>query len=703
MDDTHQDNDDDNDGVDDSNDDCATADFDLSADFDGDGCDDADEDNDDDNDGVDDSDDDCATADFDLSADFDGDGCDDADEDNDDDNDGVDDDADDNDNDPNICSDTDGDSCDDCAVTGSSGGGADPANDGTDTDGDGICDAGDSDSDNDGISDADEGCSDSQTCTGIDTDTDGTPDHLDADSDGDGCFDAFEAGFTDANNDGIVDGSGVDASGQVTGGDGYETPVDSDNSGTADFLEDAVAVSNKTYLVNGGFDISTAAHVEKYFSVAAQETNPSDVVFNDDGTKMYVLGENSDLVNEYHLTTAYDVVSATHVRSKSVYSQERSPTGVVFNNDGSKMYVVGTYADYVNEYSLTTAYDLSSATYTQRFRVSTQEANPQAVAFNNDGTKMYVMGSTGDDVNEYHLTTAFDVATASYAQNFSVADEEANPEGLVFNNEGTKMFVVGLAGDAVNQYDLTTAFDVSTATYNQNFSVADEELNPTGMTFNAEGTKMFVVGSVGDKVYEYNLLNPATQTVVINTAIADITFNTAFATGIGTATDLPDGLSASWENNVLTISGTPSALGVFNYSIPLTGGCGVTLVTGTITVDQDTDGDGILDGNDLDDDNDGILDTDEGCSLVNTTETNLFTNGSFDGPVGLTTSYADWGNYTVDYPESTYDTNDVNNPILGGNYNQTSITFENVTNSADGGTWTGIQSTGFQEPITERG
>ena len=123
------------------------------------------------------------------------------------------------------------------------------------------------------------------------------------------------------------------------------------------------------------------------------------------------------------------------------------------------------------------------------------------------------------------------------------------------------MFVVGLSGDAVNQYDLTTAFDVSTATYSQVTPVADEELNPTGMTFNAED-KMFVVGSVGDKVYEYNLLNPATQTVVINTAINDITFNTTGATDIDPATDLPDGLSASWENNVLTISGTPSALGV---------------------------------------------------------------------------------------------------------------------------------------------
>ena len=153
------------------------------------------------------------------------------------------------------------------------------------------------------------------------------------------------------------------------------------------------------------------------------------------------------------------------------------------------MYVIGNSNDYVNEYSLTTAYDLSSATYTQRFRVSTQEANPQAVAFNNDGTKMYVTGSSGDDVNEYHLTTAFDVATASYAQNFSVAAEELNPEGLVFNNEGTKMFVVGLSGDAVNQYNLTTAFDVSTATYNQNFSVADQELQPHRYDIQCRGDK----------------------------------------------------------------------------------------------------------------------------------------------------------------------------------------------------------------------
>ena len=72
------------------------------------------------------------------------------------------------------------------------------------------------------------------SCAGIDTDNDGTPDHLDTDADGDGCSDALEAGFTDADEDGEVDGTGFDANGLVTGGDGYSTPADTDSSGTAD-------------------------------------------------------------------------------------------------------------------------------------------------------------------------------------------------------------------------------------------------------------------------------------------------------------------------------------------------------------------------------------------------------------------------------------------------------------------------------------
>uniref|UniRef100_UPI0037C148A4 choice-of-anchor L domain-containing protein n=1 Tax=Flavobacterium sp. TaxID=239 RepID=UPI0037C148A4 len=76
----------------------------------------------------------------------------------------------------------------------------------------------------------------------------------------------------------------------------------------------------------------------------------------------------------------------------------------------------------------------------------------------------------------------------------------------------------------------------------------------------------------------------STPTICQNTPLTAITHATTGATGIGTATGLPAGVTAAWASNTITISGMPTASGTFNYSIPLTGGCGTITATGTITV-----------------------------------------------------------------------------------------------------------------------
>jgi hypothetical protein len=75
-----------------------------------------------------------------------------------------------------------------------------------------------------------------------------------------------------------------------------------------------------------------------------------------------------------------------------------------------------------------------------------------------------------------------------------------------------------------------------------------------------------------------------TTTVFQNIAMANVTHTTTTATGIGAATGLPAGVTAAWAGNTITISGTPTATGTFNYSIPVIGCSGSVNATGTIQV-----------------------------------------------------------------------------------------------------------------------
>ena len=113
---------------------------------------------------------------------------------------------------------------------------------------------------------------------------------------------------------------------------------------------------------------------------------------------------------------------------------------------------------------------------------------------------MFVVGESGDDINEYTLSTAFDVSTATFVDSFSVRSEENVPTGLAFTYDGTKMFVVGWTGDDVNEYTLSTGFDVSTATFVDSFSITDQDDEPGSLAFSSDGSKLFLLGRENNKV-----------------------------------------------------------------------------------------------------------------------------------------------------------------------------------------------------------
>jgi len=319
------------------------------------------------------------------------------------------------------------------------------------------------------------------------------------------------------------------ASGSVTIKGGISSNVTGLTANATYYVQDDGSISSPT--VSAPYVIVGATYVQN-FSVAAQETSPRAMAFNTDGTKMFVIGDIGDDVNEYALSTGFDVSTASYTQAFSIAAQETAPSGIAFNTDGTKMFVVGTTGDAVNEYALSTGFNVSTASFTDSFSVAPQEIKPQDVAFNTDGTKMFVVGDTGDDVNEYTLATGFDVSTSSFVDSFSVSAQEAAPQGVAFNPDGTKMFVVGNAAGEVHQYTLTTGFDVSTASYASiNFSAAAQDTFPMGIAFNTDGTKMFIVGLENDAVYQYSTgVDSVTTTVLAGRALSSTSINLDYTT-----------------------------------------------------------------------------------------------------------------------------------------------------------------------------
>ena len=252
------------------------------------------------------------------------------------------------------------------------------------------------------------------------------------------------------------------------------------------------------------WDISTAVYSQNY-SIGYSEGLPEDIFFGSNGIYMYVIGDSNNRVYRYTLTTAWDISTVSTSNYFAVGSRQTEPKGLFFKSDGTKMYVLGNINQNVDEYNLSTAWDVSTASFNQAFSVGSQDTQPKSLSFKGDGTKMYVLGGSGEDINEYNLTTAWDISTASFLQNKSISTNSGTPTGIFFKPDGSKVYVTSDSNNDVDEYNLSTAWDISTASYSQDFSVSTQETAPNGLFFKDDGTNMYVIGDSGDDVNQYTI------------------------------------------------------------------------------------------------------------------------------------------------------------------------------------------------------
>ena len=240
------------------------------------------------------------------------------------------------------------------------------------------------------------------------------------------------------------------------------------------------------------------------------------------------------------------------VSNKSVATEMNTPTGILFNPSGSKMYVTGFSGDNgrIAQYSLSTPFSISSASLDENKNIASVLKRPQEIKFNSDGTKVFVISTKSQDgdidsIAAWSLAIPYDITSLNVSDDTETPFDNTDPRAVDFNTDGTKMFIVETNLNRIAEYKLSTPYDPNSKDNGVGISITNvTNQRFQGFGFSSDGYKMFLVkadhtaNNANNVIEEYDLSVPFNiKTAVINSevynsvpveneeSIAGITFN----------------------------------------------------------------------------------------------------------------------------------------------------------------------------------
>ncbi|MEL7146498.1 MAG: hypothetical protein AAFO69_09035, partial [Bacteroidota bacterium] len=354
---------------------------------------------------------------------------------------------------------------------------------------------------------------------GVDYSIDGLPDGIDpilsVTSDGSAALLTLDGNALD--NESINDVRGLTFNFENTA---FTTYIAADVTGAiAQDVDAFLAFDDNPSLIYGlGFSMKEGVTSSGAYSVKSEDDGANGLFFSPNGSQMFVAGVIGDAVYEYSLSNSFDIsTGVTYLNSPfDVSDEETVISGVSFSPDGRSMHIVGTNGDEINQYSLSVPFDLSTAEPDGSPMDLGDLSFPEDLAFGNSGNDLYVVAANPrDEIQQYALSSPYDIGSASFVRSFDLSSFDGGPTGLAFDVTGKKLFVVGVINDRVFEFDLSTAWDISTADLAETLDIA-EEGSLEAIQFNEDGSRMFLIGNSSDSVRQYDLVKPDFTEIDLN-------------------------------------------------------------------------------------------------------------------------------------------------------------------------------------------
>ena len=237
------------------------------------------------------------------------------------------------------------------------------------------------------------------------------------------------------------------------------------------------------------------------------------IFIHPEGTKFYLIQENTS-IREMNLSTPYDISTrSSFTASLSFGTGNDGARSMFFKPDGTKLYI-SDIDDHLYEYTLTTAWDISTGSLTQSKDLQAPFNILWGNFFKPDGTKFWGCDPSLDRAKGFDLTTAWDISTinVSSLESSALLDvsplSATGPRSLWWSNDGTKVYIVDVARDDVMMWNASTPWDTTAITNSTGdpdsvLDISSFENIPLSLCFSADGKYMYISGANGDGVDQF--------------------------------------------------------------------------------------------------------------------------------------------------------------------------------------------------------
>lgn len=231
-------------------------------------------------------------------------------------------------------------------------------------------------------------------------------------------------------------------------------------------------------------------------------SSPNGLYITSNGQYLYLLSNSTDSVYQFTMSTLWDISTLTLTRSKDISSGVGSVRSLYFKSDGTKMYIVGTIGDEVDEWSLSSGWDISTASRTLGYSVSTQQIQPSGLPFKSDGNKFYIAGIADATIDEYDVSTSWDLgSTVTHNQTEDISGVTTGGILSLFISPDGVYLYAGIGDSKIYAFEMSTAWDISTISTWNNNTFPNTFIE--GISFNDSGTILVIITS--GELYQYKL------------------------------------------------------------------------------------------------------------------------------------------------------------------------------------------------------